>query len=262
MPIDDESDLSSELLADESPSYKSSDDVSETELREAFCGLFLLGEDPFLRMQAWNVSAVDQFIMEIEREVLSKLIDEERTPVPEALFLSAQSQMWIFAVYEILRTWRQRVDEMIKWHENGGLQQKLDSLEKDLGYQHFGRSYRASQVKLVLDDPALVDRMRNEKKRTHFLFRRLDALRVSLAKHEVKGKRNSIALAPGYGRINQWCGSLDYELENGQYSMGYVNRRDIADDIRGLLEDQRVPTDEEIASFEEYMRGPVPPDFG
>ncbi len=248
--------------ADEGPRYKSLDDVPETGLREALCGLFLLGQDPFLRMQAWNVSVVDQFIMGIEREVLNKLIGEERTPVPEALFLSAQSQMWIFAVYEMLRTWRQRVDEMLKWHENSGLQQKLDSLEKDLGFQHFGRSYRASQIKLVIEDSALVDRMIIEKKRTHFLFRRLDALRVSLAKHEVKGKRNSIALAPGHGRINQWCGSLDYELENGQYSMGYVNRRDIADDIRSLLDDQSVPTDEEIASFEEYMRGPVAPDFG
>lgn len=262
MPTNGEDSEWDDFEADEGPRYRSLDDVSETALREALCGLFLVGEDPFLRMQAWNVSAVDQFIMDIEHEVLSKLIDEERTPVPEALFLSAQSQMWIFAVYEILRTWRQRADEMIKWHENGGLQQKLGSLEKDLGYEHFGRSYRASQVKLVLDDPTLVDRMRNERKRTHVLFRRLDALRVSLAKHEVKGKRNSIALAPGYGRINQWCGSLDYELEDGQYSMGYVNRRDIADDIRGLLEDQRVPTDEEIASFEKYMRGPIAPDFG
>ena len=38
--------------------------------------------------------------------------------------------------------------------------------------------------------------------------------------------------------------------------MGYVNRRDIADDIRGLLIADRLPTDDEIASFEEYMRGP------
>lgn len=72
----------------------------------------------------------------------------------------------------------------------------------------------------------------------------------------MRKKDNSVALRPGYGRINSWCGALDYEIENGIYSMGTINRRDIADEIRALLADDYVPSDDDIASFDEFMRGP------
>jgi len=49
---------------------------------------------------------------------------------------------------------------------------------------------------------------------------------------------------------------LDYEIENGIYSMGTINRRDIADEIRALLAIDYVPNDDDIASFDEFMRGP------
>lgn len=243
------------------PRYKAQAEIEQSALNRALCNLRLLGDDPFLRMQAFNLAIVDQFVTNLEYEVLRKLFDEERTPVPEATFLSAQSQMWIFAAYEIMRTWRQRTNDMIKWYDNGGLETKLEALEEDIGYQHFGRSYRASQIRKVIADPSIIEQIRQDQRMTHILYARLAAVRISLAKHELKGRSNSIALSPGYGRINQWCGSLDYELENGQYSMGYVNRRDIADDIRGLLSADGPPTDEEIASFDEYMRGPPKPPF-
>ncbi len=241
--------------------YKAQAEIEQTALNRALCDLHLLGDDPFLRMQAFNLSIVDQFITNLEYEVLRKLFDEERTPLPEASFLSAQSQMWIFAAYEIMRTWRQRTKDMIKWYDNGGLETKIEALEEDLGYKHFGRSIRASQIKKVLEDSSLIKQMRDDRRLTHMLYARLEVVRISLAKHELRGRGNSVALTPGYGRINQWCGSLDYELENGQHSMGYVNRRDIADDIRGLLSADGPPTDDEIASFDEYMRGPPKPPF-
>ncbi|TDG04016.1 hypothetical protein E1N52_32135 [Paraburkholderia guartelaensis] len=84
---------------------------------------------------------------------------------------------------------------------------------------------------------------------------RLEWVRVSLAKHEVSGNPKQAALMPGYARINNWCGSLDFELENGKYSMGYINRRDIADSIRKLDFTAEPPTDEEIAEFDAYMEG-------
>lgn len=37
--------------------------------------------------------------------------------------------------------------------------------------------------------------------------------------------------------------------------MGYVNRRDIADEMRAIP-DLEVPTDENLASFDEFMKGP------
>lgn len=240
---------------DEVP-YESKASIDTSALRQALFELPLLGNDPYLRMQAFNLSIVDEFLTELEYQVLDELVRQDSTPVPESAFLSAQSQMWIFAAYELLRTWRQRADDMHKWYEAGGLKNKLEALKKDDGYQHFGREFRASQIKAVIDDPSIIEDIRRALKRTHILFVRLEAIRVSLAKHEVRRKRNSVALVPGYGRINRWCGALDYELENSVYSMGYINRRDIADDIRGLLTDDSVPSDETIDEFEKFMRGP------
>jgi hypothetical protein len=48
----------------------------------------------------------------------------------------------------------------------------------------------------------------------------LSAQSHSIAKHEVSGRKNSVALMSAYGRIDQWCGALDFELENGFYSIG------------------------------------------
>ena len=83
----------------------------------------------------------------------------------------------------------------------------------------------------------------------------MEAIRIALAKHEIKGQKNSVTLMPGYARINKWCGSLDFELENGVYSIGYISRRDIADNIRSLRTDSALPTDEIIQEFDAFMRG-------
>lgn len=247
-----------ELMAerDDEPVYRQPEDINPSELREALGRLQLLGDDPFLRMQVFNLSIVDHFITRLEYDILKKHTEEERTPIAEAAFLSAQSQMWIFAAYELMRTWRQRVRSMIEWAKNGALESRLLALEKEIGYLHVGRQFRAMQIRKVLADPSIIERIRDDLKRTHMLFAQMTALRISIAKHEVKGHKDSVALRPGYGRINQWCGSLDYELENGAYSMGYISRRDIADGIRALLSAEKPPTDEMIAEFDAYMRGP------
>ena len=237
--------------------YKAASEIEQSALREALCNLNLLGDDPFLRMQAFNLAIVDQWLTVLEYQVLEKLMDEERTPVPEAAFLSAQSQMWIFAAYELLRTWRERARDTVKWFQNGGLELKLAALEKEQGYLHFGRKHRARQIRSVIADPERIKAIQRDLKRTHILFARLEAIRISLAKHEVRHQAKSVALRPGYGRINSWCGALDYEIENGLYSMGNINRRDIADEIRALLPNDYVPSDEDIASFDEFMRGPT-----
>jgi len=235
--------------------YRQLGEIDFSALREALSRLELFGDDLFLRQQAFNISTVDQFITGLEYDVLRKLNEQERTPVPEALFLSAQSQMWIFAVYEMMRTWRQRAKNVIKWSENGGLESKLRALEKEIGYLHVGRKIRAEQIKRVLADSSIIDRVRVDLRSVHIPFARIEAIRISIAKHEVGGHKNSVALRPGYGRINQWCGSLDYELENGAYSMGYISRRDIADELRALASNSP-PTDDELREFDTFMRGP------
>ncbi len=97
----------SDLHADE-PRYVSPTRIDPSALRQALFGLELLGDDPYLRMQAVNLGMVDVFLADLEVTVLRKHLEEESSYLAEAAFLSAQSQMWIFAAYELLRTWRQR----------------------------------------------------------------------------------------------------------------------------------------------------------
>ncbi len=252
-PIEDRDDL---------PDYRGPQEIDGLELSTALCTLHLLGGDPYLRMQAFNLSVVDQFIMKLEYDTLRKLNDEESTPMPKATFLSAQSQMWIFAAYEVLRTLRGRAADVIKWHENGGLKLKIDALEKELGYVHPGRKMRANQLRQVLDDPTIIDKIKSDLRLVHIPFARIEYVRVALAKHEVRGNKSSVAYAAGYGRINRWCGSLDYELESDGAILGIISRRDIADELRAISDRSKPPTDEDIASFDMFMKGPRTNPFG
>jgi hypothetical protein len=236
------------------PRYANVAALDGWEISAALQGLALF-RDLYLSMQAQNLAIVDHFLNELEQRVLKRLHGEDRTPIDDAMFLNAQSQMWIFAAYEVMRTWRQRAKELIKWHDNGGLRQKLEALEADKSFFHDGNHRQAMMIQSVMADPSVVQALRDDLKRTHFVFGRMEYLRISLAKHEVPGRAKSPAIAPGYGRINRWCGALDYELSNGKYIMGCVNRRDIADGIRAIptLE---VPTADDLTSFDDFMKGP------
>lgn len=239
---------------DELP-YEAAENIDPAALAVALRGLTLFGDDPYLSMQATNLGIVDGFLTQLEMQLMRLRMEQEGTPFAEAAFLSAQSQMWIFAAYEALRTWRQRAKDVIKLAENGGLGHKIAALEADQGFTHHARLIRADQLRRVQGNPKLTDTLRQDLKRIHMPFARMEALRISLAKHEEGGRRNSIAYAPGYGRINLWCGAIDYELTVGRAILGTISHRDIANDIRAIATIPP-PTDEDIASFDEFMKGP------
>lgn len=240
---------------DQGPRYDDPEAIGSTALYLSLSNLALFSDDMYLRSQAHNLNIVDQFLMRLEYKVLRELFETDSTP-PDTYFLLAQSQMWIFAAYELLRTWRQRAREITKWHANHGLENKLSSLkERDKAGYHFGLRIRIEQIERVLNDETLVTELDRQLRHTYIPFTRLEWVRVSLAKHEVSGNPKLAALMPGYGRINNWCGSLDFELENGKYSMGYINRRDIADSIRGLDFTAAPPDIKQIESFDAFMSG-------
>jgi hypothetical protein len=243
------------------------DDYSEPEnvhpgaLADSLCRLHLLGDDVYLRMQATNVGMVDVFLMRIETQLRSTLADDGGPDMELGFLLSAMSQMWIFAVYELLRTWRERATTTLKLLKENKLSQRIEALDTDEGFEHVTRKMLAAQMQEVLDNPARAGAIKEHLRRTYIPYARLDALRVTLAKHEVKGERGSVAYAPGYGRFNQWCGAIEYMIGRGNVINDRINRRDIADAFRSLWEGE-APTDDEIASFKEFMKGPpkLPPE--
>jgi hypothetical protein len=142
-------------------------------------------------------------------------------------------------------------------YKNGGLEHKVAALRRDVGFLHVGRASYADQLSELIASPQLIDRIREDLAITHIPFRSLDFIRVALAKHEVKGKRNSIAYAPGYGRLNQECGSLEYYMEAGRAILGKISRRDIADELRAIA-GRKIPSDDDLRTFDLSMN---PPDF-
>lgn len=240
---------------EDGPRYREPKTIAQSELREGLLSLTLFGSDTNMRQQAFNLGLVDSVIMQLETQLLRKYLDEE-SYIEEGALVNALSQMWIFAAYELMRTWRQRAKELIKLAENGGLTTKLEHLRKNTAYTHPGKEMRARQIEQVISDPSLVDQLRVDLRRIHMSFARAEALRVGIAKHEVRGSAKSPAHMPIYGRINRWCGSLDYEISNAAVSLNIMNRRDIADDIR-FIPQMTEPTDEDIESFNMALRGPT-----
>jgi hypothetical protein len=90
---------------------------------------------------------IDEFIAELELATLRKMMEQERTSA-HAIFLAAQSQMWMFAVYEVLRAWRERAKDVLKLHANGG----LGFGAKKVGFRHVGREMRAEQLRRVVNN--------------------------------------------------------------------------------------------------------------
>jgi hypothetical protein len=233
------------------------DEIEAFELNSALSGLVILGDDLYLRMQASNVSIVDKWLMSLEKKVrIARFVDDEKDYESE-LFLGALSQMWLFAIYELLRTWRERARDIQKWAANGGLGLKIAALEKDEGFPHLSREAFADLLKRAVADPAILHAIEDDLARTHILFilfRRLEFLRIALAKHQVSGNERQLAYAPGVGRVDIWTGSMSFELNKGRLSLGELKRRDVADQLRSIATGRTVPSKEEIESFDAFMK--------
>lgn len=236
---------------------KSHGPIDINRMRVSLRSLALLDADLYLGLQATNLAIVDGFITELEMDVQQKRMDEDPGHLPVAALVSAQSQMWIFAAYELLRTWRQRAKDAIDLKEKGGLEARITELESNLGFRHVSRQMRADQLRKVRDDPNIIRRLKDDLKRIHMTFRQIEHLRMALAKHEVKGRRKSPAYSPGSGYPDHETGSLRYEIEIDGHAFGIVSRRDIADSLRAL-DGLAVPSAEEIAAFDRMMQGPPP----
>jgi hypothetical protein len=222
-------------------------------LIRALQSLPLLGDDLYLRMQAMNLGVVDRFLVDVELQLLQEYEQLERTPMASATFVSALSQLWIFGVYELLRTWRQRVGDVLDFVKN------LPAIKKSaLRLEHI----KAQEAKLAAssrhggeitdtrwpayrkaaEDETFAANLQNAKDNSERIFRKLEILRVHLAKHELHQSEGSIAIAPGYSRINMETGTMYYQVALPGKSLpgevDVISRRDIADGCRDLLRDK------------------------
>ncbi len=211
----------------------------DVQLHEVLRGLPLLDE-VFLGMQAMNVDVVDAYLEELEARLLQEYIERDRTPVQSPLFVSALSQMWVFAVYELLRTWRHRVHDVLRWAEELAALGD-DEREAPVAAKRQEIERRASEARDAeahwqvferADDAQFVEELRSALNRTEVAFHDVEAVRMTLAKHEVPRQDGMYAGAPGYGRIDISNGSIYWQVELGRNEVTVLSRHGLADALR------------------------------
>lgn len=131
--------------------------------------------------------------------------------------------------------WRDRRFQFNKLFQNGGVDLKVTSLPDDDPI-NLTVGVRKRQLLHYKDDESYRSKIDETWEKIELVYRMTELFRMNLAKHNAPGKDSAILRAPGYGRVNGWCGAIDYELieENGFYTT--MNRRDIAVALRAALE--------------------------
>lgn len=193
-----------------------------------------LFDDLFLRMQAQNIAMVNAHIIDIEHDMFSKYMEMESTPIPEALFTSAISQMWIFSLYELLRTWRHRIQEIIT-HRQLCLAGKKPAVVAPEGIDiDINRPYLNSLLRAETDED-FVKSLQDAYDRVEPVFRDIEGVRITLAKHEIPKAKGSKAANVGYARIDPLSGSMNFfYLDKDGYS-NMVSRHSIVEQLLKIL---------------------------
>ena len=238
---------------DYEPTYLDKDEISQQALADALCSLTLFATDMNLRSQAMNLTIIDEFIMGVEYDYLRSKFNETSSAY-DSFFLAAQSQMWIFSAYELLRTWIEKAKGYLRTAKSSGLELKLKDLKRDRGYVNYTALQKVEEVQSLIDDPSLVQKLEDDLARINFLFIRLETIRVALAKYEVRKRPNAMMAGGIVGYMNRECGSLEYQMNSGMIIQGNISRRDIADGIRAIP-GYTVPTPEEAKNYDLFMRG-------
>src|SRR5229473_1046270 len=77
--------------------------------------------DAYLELQVNNLALVDANLRELESQMARGYRIDDKLPQPLTMLVSALSQLWVFGLYEILRTWKQRISEVIGYGEQLGV---------------------------------------------------------------------------------------------------------------------------------------------
>jgi hypothetical protein len=201
----------------------------------------------YLQMQCRNIAITDKFLEPMEGDLLAQKIDEERTPFQEAIILSAFSQMWVFAFFELMRTWKAFADEFLRFSRkllrtditsrSHVLEEKEAAIGTAARITIDGGMFHLVAARWVADDPEKARHILELAiENTKLLRRMLAEVRTSLAKHQIAGS-GMLAPSPGYGTISPINGSISWRLLYDDNSEASVSCRNIADQCRAVGRD-------------------------
>ena len=194
-------------------------------------------------MQEMNLAIVDSMLEPMEADVAGEYAYTDHLPLEGFLRVSALSQLWIFGVYEFLRTWRQWVEDVLARCSaldaldadalRVRLQEEVENLRRQSPEAPGGTPYCEGFERAALK-PDYRRHLKEALYRSDLPFRRIEAVRVHLAKHEVP-KRNVYGAGAGYGRIDI-DSSLQFHVPLGKNEVTMISRRGIAKDLRRMAE--------------------------
>jgi len=211
--------------------------MSSRQLHQRFLKLPLF-DDLYLRMQALNIAISDQALRGCEHALLREYLEQDSTPMESAAFVSAFSQLWLFGLYELLRTWRDRANEILEFVEKTKdlSQQDKDAKQAEKRKQLELRTGDEQEAEMrwkpfrkATTDPEFPPAIARALDCSEALWRRLEALRVNIAKHEVPRSKGGLAMSPGYGRIDESTGSIYWQIDLGDKEVDIVSRQRIAE---------------------------------
>jgi hypothetical protein len=212
-------------------------------LQDVLRSLPLVDGDHYIGMQATNLAIIAAMLKPMEDDVAGEYAYTDRLPIDGFLRISALSQLWIFGVYEFLRTWRQWVEDVLKRcnsldsldaeRRNEQLKQGLEDLRRESRASPGGVPYSRG-FELAATDSGYRQRLQEALYRSDLPFRRIEAVRIHLAKHEIP-KGNEYGSGAGYGRIDV-DRSVQFHVPLGDNEVTMVSRRGIEKALRRMAD--------------------------
>lgn len=202
-----------------------------------------LCDDVWLGMQAQHIAAVDiAIIRPLELHTARALFNEEGI-ADLMMALNGVSQMWLFALYEFLRTWRQRAKQVLQHadqYSRTKLAKQASFLEKVIAdakgkekHIYSGPSFYSEHISRIADR-SFVDEVKGYYEKTDGFFSAIEQLRMNLAKHEVPRTKGMISEMPGYSRIDHVSGTLYWHYTGEHGGLEKFDRREAANFFLGI----------------------------
>jgi hypothetical protein len=212
-------------------------------------GTIPMTDDIYLGLQAQNIARVE---MSVVRRWESEALDEQEADPrsyqgPKYRELMALSQMWVFGLYEFVRTWRQRARLLIQFEEKYNklaIQAARDAYLKDIVDKAKNKARLATRFPVYypehvakIADPKFMKSVRAYWDKTEEMYGELSAVRMPAAKHELPKKHGQEALiadAPGMGLPDPLTGSICWQVLLGD-KQTTIMRRNLADNFFGIF---------------------------
>ncbi len=197
-----------------------------------------LCDDVWLGMQAQHIAAVEiGIIRPLELHTARKIFDEEKGDSGLMMALNGVSQMWLFALYEFLRTWRQRATQLLQLadqyaktkppKQKAFLTKTLSDAKGREKHIHSGFSFHSEHISRIAD-AEFVASIKAYYDKTDGWFGFIEELRMNLAKHEVRKTRGMVAEMPGYARLDVVRGTLYWQFIDTRGGLQKLDRREAA----------------------------------